>query len=85
MKRGKRYNESSKLIDRLNYYELDEAIELLKKLATAKFDETVEMSTRLGVDLRHADQAVRGAISLPHGTGRATVRVLAFAQGEKAT
>ena len=84
MSRGKRYIESSKLVDRLKHYELDEAIELIRKSATAKFDETVELATRLGVDLRHADQAVRGAVSLPHGTGRSVTRVLAFAQGEKA-
>lgn len=85
MRRSKRYKESSKLVDRSKYYELDEAIECVKKSATAKFDETLELATRLGVDLRHADQAVRGAISLPHGTGRSLIRVLAFAQGEKAT
>lgn len=84
MRRSKRYKESNSLVDRLKYYELDEAIELLKKAANAKFDETVELAARLGVDLRHADQAVRGAISLPHGTGKAVTRVLAFAQGEKA-
>ena len=83
MRRGKRYTESSKSIDGLQHYELDEAIKLMKKSATAKFDETVELATRLGVDLRHADQAVRGAVSLPHGTGRSVTRVLAFAQGEK--
>lgn len=85
MKRGKRYKRSSELVDRSRYYELDEAIELAKKSASAKFDETVELAARLGVDLRHADQAVRGAISLPHGTGKSVIRVLAFAQGEKAT
>lgn len=85
MKSGKRYKEISKLVDRAKYYELDEAIELLKKTSKAKFDETVELATRLGVDLRHADQAVRGAVSLPHGTGKVQARVLAFAQGEKAT
>jgi large subunit ribosomal protein L1 len=85
MRRGKRYKEAGELVDRLQHYELDEAIDLVKKSATAKFDETVELVTRLGVDLRHADQAVRGAISLPHGTGRSVTRVLAFAQGEKAT
>jgi len=84
MRRSKRYKESNSSVDRLKYYELDEAIELLKKAANAKFDETVELAARLGVDLRHADQAVRGAISLPHGTGKAVTRVLAFAQGEKA-
>ena len=85
MSRGKRYKKSSELVDGMKYYELDEAVELVKKSATAGFDETVELATRLGVDLRHADQAVRGAISLPHGTGRSLIRVLAFAQGEKAT
>jgi len=84
MKKSKRYKESDSVVDRLRYYELDEAIGLLKKAANAKFDETVELATRLGVDLRHADQAVRGAISLPHGTGKAVTRVLAFAQGDKA-
>jgi large subunit ribosomal protein L1 len=84
MKRGKKYRDSSSLVDKSRYYELDEAVQLVKKSATSKFDETVELATRLGVDLRHADQAVRGAISLPHGTGRALTRVLAFAQGEKA-
>jgi large subunit ribosomal protein L1 len=84
MRRSKRYKESNSSVDRLKYYELDEAIELLKKAANAKFDETVELATRLGIDLRHADQAVRGAISLPHGTGKAVTRVLAFSQGEKA-
>jgi len=83
MKKGKRYREASGLVDSLKYYELDEAIELLKKSANAKFSETVDLATRLGVDLRHADQAVRGTISLPHGTGRAVTRILAFTQGEK--
>jgi large subunit ribosomal protein L1 len=85
MKKSKRYKKASEIIDNVKYYELDEAVDLVKKSATAKFDETVELSARLGVDLRHADQAVRGAISLPHGTGKAVTRVLAFAQGEKAT
>jgi len=85
MSKGKRYKEASQLMDRDQYYELDEAVELLKKSATAKFDETVELAIRLGVDLRHADQAVRGTVSLPHGTGQAATRILAFAQGEKAT
>jgi len=83
MRKSKRYKESHLVVDRLKYYELDEAINLLKKAANAKFDETVELATRLGVDLRHADQAIRGAISLPHGTGKAVTRVLAFAQGDK--
>jgi len=85
MKRGKRYLKVGNLVDRQRYYVLDEAVDLVKKSASAKFDETVELAARLGVDLRHADQAVRGAVSLPHGTGKAQVRVLAFAQGEKAT
>ena len=84
MSRGKRYKKSSELVDAVKYYELDEAVELVRKSATAGFDETVELAARLGVDLRHADQAVRGAISLPHGTGGSVTRVLAFAQGEKA-
>jgi large subunit ribosomal protein L1 len=85
MKSGKRYKASSNLVDRVKYYQLDEAIEIMKKAASAKFDETVEMAARLGVDLRHADQAVRGAISLPHGTGKSQARVVVFTQGEKAT
>ena len=85
MSRSKRYKESTQLVDKQKYYELNEAVELVKKTASAKFDETVELAARLGVDLRHADQAVRGAISLPHGTGQSVTRVLAFAQGEKAT
>jgi large subunit ribosomal protein L1 len=83
MKRGKRYLESSKLVDRSKLYENTEAIEIAIKSAKAKFDETVEMHIRLGVDSRHADQQVRGAVVLPHGTGR-TVRVLVFAKGDKA-
>lgn len=85
MRKGKKYKKASESVDGLTNYELDEAIELVKKTGNARFDETVELATRLGVDLRHADQAVRGAISLPHGTGKALTRVLAFAQGEKAT
>ena len=83
MKRGKRYLESVKLVDRMNLYAPSEAIELCKKVARAKFDETVEAHIKLGVDSRHADQQVRGAVVLPHGTGK-TVRVLVFAKGEKA-
>ncbi len=82
MKRGKKYLESAKLIDRMTQYEPEEAIDLVKKTAVAKFDETVEAHIRLGVDGRHADQQVRGAVVLPHGTGK-TVRVLVFAKGEK--
>ncbi|MGI6077952.1 MAG: 50S ribosomal protein L1 [Fastidiosipilaceae bacterium] len=83
MKRGKRYKEAIKLVDRETSYEPAEAIDLVIKTGTAKFDETVEMHVRLGVDSRHADQQVRGAVVLPHGTGR-TIRVLAFAKGPKA-
>lgn len=83
MKRGKKYLEAAKLIDRAKLYEADEAIDLAIKAGTAKFDETVELHLRLGVDSRHADQQVRGAVVLPHGTGR-TVRVLVFAKGDKA-
>ncbi|MCR5798168.1 MAG: 50S ribosomal protein L1 [Eubacterium sp.] len=82
MKRGKKYQESAKLIDRMTQYEPEEAIDLIKKTAVAKFDETVEAHIRLGVDGRHADQQVRGAVVLPHGTGK-TVRVLVFAKGDK--
>ncbi|HGJ65273.1 TPA: 50S ribosomal protein L1 [bacterium] len=85
MKKGKKYLKAQELVDRTKLYGLDEAVDLLRKTATAKFDETVELATRLGVDLRHADQAVRGAISLPHGTGKSQIRVLVFAQGDKAT
>ena len=83
-KRGKKYIESAKLVDRTRLYEPKEAIELVQKTARAKFDETVEVHVRLGVDSRHADQQVRGAVVLPHGTGK-TVRVLVFAKGDKAT
>jgi len=85
MNKGKKYLKASEMVDRLKSYELDEAVDMIKKTATAKFDETVELATRLGVDLRHADQAVRGAVSLPNGTGKSQIRVLAFAQGDKAT
>ncbi len=82
MKRGKNYAESAKLLDKTKLYEADEAIELVQKTAKAKFDETVELHVRLGVDSRHADQQVRGAVVLPHGTGK-TVKVLVFAKGDK--
>ena len=82
MKRGKKYAEAAKLVDRAVQYDTEEAISLVKKTAVAKFDETVEAHIRLGVDGRHADQQVRGAVVLPHGTGK-TVRVLVFAKGEK--
>lgn len=83
MKRGKKYIESAKLIDRIVQYDAGEAVALVKKAAVAKFDETIEAHIRLGVDSRHADQQVRGAVVLPHGTGK-TVRVLVFAKGDKA-
>ena len=77
MKMGKKYYDSMKLIDRSKQYDPEEAIALVKQTAKAKFDETIEISVRLSVDPRHADQQVRGAVVLPHGTGK-TVRVLAF-------
>ncbi len=83
MKRGKKYLEKSKLVNRANLYDVNEACALIPQLSTAKFDETVEAHIRLGVDSRHADQQVRGAVVLPHGTGK-TVRVLVFAKGAKA-
>ena len=83
MFRGKKYKESAKLIDRSKLYEVTEAMDLVTKTATAKFDETVEVHVKLGVDSRHADQQVRGAIVLPHGTGK-TAKVLVFAKGPKA-
>jgi len=83
MKRGKKYIESAKLIDKTKLYEPAQALELVKQTAKAKFDETVEVHIKLGVDSRHADQQVRGAVVLPHGTGK-TVRVLVFAKGDKA-
>ena len=82
MKHGKKYVEAAKLIDRSKLYEPDEAIELAKKAATAKFDETIEVHLRTGCDGRHAEQQVRGAVVLPNGTGR-SVRVLVFAKGAK--
>ena len=82
-KKGKKYVDSAKLIDRAAQYDVNEAMELVIKTATAKFDETVELHVKLGVDSRHADQQVRGAIVLPHGTGK-TARVLVFAKGDKA-
>ena len=82
MKRGKKYQEAAKLIDKTQLYDVEEACSLVKKTSTAKFDETIEAHFRLGVDGRHADQQVRGAVVLPHGTGK-TVRVLVFAKGDK--
>lgn len=82
MKKGKRYTEAAKLIEKTNVYDLNEAVALVKKSASAKFDETIEAHLRLGVDGRHADQQVRGAVVLPHGTGK-SVKVLVFAKGDK--
>ena len=83
MKHGKKYVEGAKLIDRSKVYDTAEALDICVKTGTAKFDETVELHVKLGVDGRHADQQVRGAIVLPHGTGK-TQRVLVFAKGDKA-
>lgn len=83
MKRGKNYQESAKLIDRAVQYLPSEALDLAIKTSKAKFDETIELAVKLGVDPRHADQQVRGAVVLPHGTGK-TVKVLVFAKGDKA-
>ena len=82
MKRGKKYQEAAKQIDRSRLYETEEAVALVKKTAFAKFDETIEAHFRTGCDGRHADQQIRGAVVLPHGTGR-TVRVLVFAKNQK--
>ena len=83
MKHGKKYNDSAKLIETGKLYDADEAVAVAVKTGTAKFDETVEIHVRLGVDSRHADQQVRGAVVLPNGTGK-TVRTLVFAKGDKA-
>lgn len=83
MKHGKKYNDSAKLIETGKFYDVDEAVAIAVKTGTAKFDETVEIHVRLGVDSRHADQQVRGAVILPNGTGK-TVRALVFAKGDKA-
>lgn len=82
-KQGKKYQEAVKLIDKNKVYEVSEGVELVKKAASAKFDETVEAAFRLGVDPKRADQQIRGAVVLPHGTGKVQ-RVLVFAKGEKA-
>jgi len=82
-KRGKNYIESAKLVDKDTLYTPSEAVELAIKTSKAKFDETIELAVKLGVDPRHADQQVRGAVVLPHGTGK-TVKVLVFAKGDKA-
>ena len=82
MKHGKKYTEASKLVDRTMMYEPNDAIALVKKTATAKFDETIEVHIRTGCDGRHAEQQIRGAVVLPNGTGK-TVKVLVFAKGDK--
>ena len=82
-KTPKRYSAARKAVDPNTKYSLDQAVVLLKQIATAKFDETIDLAVRLGVDPKHADQMVRGAVALPHGTGKA-VRVLVFAQGDAA-
>ena len=83
MFKGKKYQDSAKLVDRTKLYDANEAIALVCQTSKAKFDETIELHIRLGVDSRHADQQVRGAVVLPHGTGK-TVRTLVFAKGDKA-
>ncbi|HIW22092.1 MAG TPA: 50S ribosomal protein L1 [Candidatus Dorea intestinavium] len=83
MKRGKKYLEAAKLIDRTTLYDADEAVSIVKKTAEAKFDETIELHIRTGCDGRHADQQIRGAVVLPHGTGK-TTRILVFAKDAKA-
>lgn len=80
---GKRYREIANLIDRSQLYSLEEGVQLLKQSSKAKFDETVDLAARLGVDPRHADQNIRGTVALPHGTGK-QIRVVVFAQGDKA-
>lgn len=82
MKHGKKYTDSAKLLEKGKLYDLTEAVELVKQTAKAKFDETIELSVRLGVDPRHADQQVRGAVVLPHGTGK-KVRILVFCKADK--
>ena len=84
MKKGKKYLEAAKLVDKATLYDVDVAMELIKKTATAKFNETIEAHIRTGCDGRHAEQQIRGAVVLPHGTGK-SVRVLVFAKGDKAT
>ena len=83
MKQGKRYVEAAKLVDRTKDYEAKEALEIIEKMPKPKFDETVELHVRLGVDSKHADQQVRGTVVLPNGTGK-SLRVLVFAKGDKA-
>ncbi len=83
-KKGKRYNDIQQHVDRMNFYTVDEAVSLLKQTSTAKFDETIDLASRLGIDARIAEQNIRGTVSLPHGTGK-SVRVAVFAEGDKAT
>lgn len=83
MKQGKRYQESAKLVDSTKVYEAAEALEIIEKMPKTKFDQTVELHVKLGVDSKHADQQVRGTVVLPNGTGK-TLRVLVFAKGDKA-
>ena len=82
-KRGKRYNDGAQRVDRMKLYDLDEGVQLLKQAASAKFAETIDLAVHLGVDPRHADQNIRGTVTLPHGTGQ-EMRVVVFAQGDKA-
>jgi large subunit ribosomal protein L1 len=83
-KKGKRYSDMQQHVERLNFYTVDEAISLLKKTSTAKFDETVDLASRLGVNATIAEQNIRGTVALPHGTGK-SIRVAVFAEGDKAT
>ena len=83
MKRGKRYQEAAKLLEKGKEYEAKEALDVIEKFPKAKFDETVELHVKLGVDSKHADQQVRGTVVLPNGTGK-TLKVLVFAKGPKA-
>lgn len=83
-KKGKRYNDIQQHVDRMSFYTVDDAVSLLKQTSTAKFDETIDLASRLGIDARIAEQNIRGTVSLPHGTGK-SVRVAVFAEGDKAT
>ena len=83
MKHGKKYTDSAKLLETGKQYDLSEAVELVKQTAKAKFDETIELSVRLGVDPRHADQQVRGAVVLPHGTGKKSARFGILQSGQR--
>ncbi len=83
-KKGKRYTDIQQHVERLNQYTVDEAISILKKTGSAKFDETIDLASRLGIDARNAEQNIRGTVALPHGTGK-SVRVAVFAEGEKAS